>query len=41
MCSGASSVHERAGAAVAKNVYPLTDEEWGLRRFFVAIRTAR
>jgi catechol 2,3-dioxygenase-like lactoylglutathione lyase family enzyme len=28
-------VHERALAAGADIVYPLTDEEWGLRRFFV------
>jgi catechol 2,3-dioxygenase-like lactoylglutathione lyase family enzyme len=28
-------VHERAVAAGAEIVYPLTDEEWGLRRFFV------
>jgi predicted enzyme related to lactoylglutathione lyase len=28
-------VHERAVAAGAQIVYPLTDEEWGLRRFFV------
>ncbi len=29
------AVHERARAAGAEIVYPLTDEEWGLRRFFV------
>ena len=29
------AVHERAVAAGAEVVYPLTDEEWGLRRFFV------
>jgi catechol 2,3-dioxygenase-like lactoylglutathione lyase family enzyme len=29
------AVHERAQAAGADIVYPLTDEEWGLRRFFV------
>ncbi|HSR26653.1 MAG TPA: VOC family protein [Candidatus Eisenbacteria bacterium] len=29
------AVHERAVAAGAEIVYPLTDEEWGLRRFFV------
>jgi catechol 2,3-dioxygenase-like lactoylglutathione lyase family enzyme len=28
-------VYERAVAAGAEIVYPLTDEEWGLRRFFV------
>lgn len=28
-------VHRRAVAAGAEIVYPLTDEEWGLRRFFV------
>lgn len=28
-------VHERAAAAGADIVYPLTDEDWGLRRFFV------
>jgi predicted enzyme related to lactoylglutathione lyase len=28
-------VHRRAVAAGADVVYPLTDEEWGLRRFFV------
>ncbi len=28
-------VHGRAVAAGADIVYPLTDEEWGLRRFFV------
>jgi catechol 2,3-dioxygenase-like lactoylglutathione lyase family enzyme len=28
-------VYERAQAAQAEIVYPLTDEEWGLRRFFV------
>jgi predicted enzyme related to lactoylglutathione lyase len=29
------AVHERAIEAGAEIVYPLTDEEWGLRRFFV------
>jgi len=29
------AVHARAVAAGADIVYPLTDEEWGLRRFFV------
>jgi catechol 2,3-dioxygenase-like lactoylglutathione lyase family enzyme len=29
------AVHERARAAGAEIVYPLTDEDWGLRRFFV------
>ncbi len=29
------AVHERAGQAGAEIVYPLTDEDWGLRRFFV------
>lgn len=29
------AVHERAVAAGAPIVYPLTDEDWGLRRFFV------
>jgi catechol 2,3-dioxygenase-like lactoylglutathione lyase family enzyme len=29
------AVHERAVAADCEIVYPLTDEEWGLRRFFV------
>ena len=29
------AVYERAGASGAEIVYPLTDEEWGLRRFFV------
>ena len=29
------AVYERAVAAGADIVYPLTDEEWGLRRFFV------
>jgi catechol 2,3-dioxygenase-like lactoylglutathione lyase family enzyme len=29
------AVHERAVQARAEIVYPLTDEEWGLRRFFV------
>lgn len=29
------SIYERAVAAGAEIVYPLTDEEWGLRRFFV------
>jgi catechol 2,3-dioxygenase-like lactoylglutathione lyase family enzyme len=28
-------VYERARAADAEIVYPLTEEEWGLRRFFV------
>jgi catechol 2,3-dioxygenase-like lactoylglutathione lyase family enzyme len=28
-------VHARALAAGAEIVYPMTDEEWGLRRFFV------
>jgi len=28
-------VHARAVAAGSEIVYPLTDEEWGLRRFFV------
>jgi predicted enzyme related to lactoylglutathione lyase len=28
-------VYRRAVAAGAEIVYPLTDEEWGLRRFFV------
>ena len=28
-------VHRRAVVAGAEVVYPLTDEEWGLRRFFV------
>lgn len=28
-------VHARAVAAGAEIVYPLTDEQWGLRRFFV------
>jgi predicted enzyme related to lactoylglutathione lyase len=28
-------VHDRAVAAGADIVYPLTDEDWGLRRFFV------
>lgn len=28
-------VYERARAAGTEIVYPLTDEEWGLRRFFV------
>ena len=28
-------VHERAVASGADIVYPLTDEDWGLRRFFV------
>ena len=28
-------VYERALAAGAEIVYPITDEEWGLRRFFV------
>lgn len=30
-----AEVHARALAAGAEVVYPLTDEEWGLRRFFV------
>ncbi len=29
------AVYERAVAAGAEVVYPLTDEEWGLRRLFV------
>jgi catechol 2,3-dioxygenase-like lactoylglutathione lyase family enzyme len=29
------AVYERARAAGVEIVYPLTDEEWGLRRFFV------
>ncbi len=29
------AAHERAVAAGAEIVYPVTDEEWGLRRFFV------
>jgi catechol 2,3-dioxygenase-like lactoylglutathione lyase family enzyme len=29
------AVYERARAAGSHIVYPLTDEEWGLRRFFV------
>jgi catechol 2,3-dioxygenase-like lactoylglutathione lyase family enzyme len=29
------AVYERAVGAGAEVVYPLTDEEWGLRRFFV------
>jgi catechol 2,3-dioxygenase-like lactoylglutathione lyase family enzyme len=29
------AVHARAVAAGHEIVYPLTDEEWGLRRFFV------
>ncbi|MGB8649041.1 MAG: VOC family protein [Mycobacteriales bacterium] len=29
------AVHSRAVAAGADITYPLTDEEWGLRRFFV------
>jgi catechol 2,3-dioxygenase-like lactoylglutathione lyase family enzyme len=29
------AVHDRARAAGAEIVYPLTEEEWGLRRFFV------
>jgi len=28
-------VHRRAVAAGAEVVYPLTDEDWGLRRFFL------
>jgi hypothetical protein len=30
------AVHERARAVGAEIVYPLTDEEWGLRRFLRA-----
>ena len=30
-----AEVHARAVAAGAEIVYPLTDEEWGLRRFFI------
>ncbi len=29
------AVYDRASTAGAEIVYPLTDEEWGLRRFFV------
>ena len=29
------AVYERARAAGAEIVYPISDEEWGLRRFFV------
>lgn len=29
------AVYDRARAAGAEIVYPITDEEWGLRRFFV------
>lgn len=29
------AVHDRAVRVGAEIVYPLTDEEWGLRRFFV------
>jgi len=29
------AVYERARSAGADIVYPITDEEWGLRRFFV------
>jgi catechol 2,3-dioxygenase-like lactoylglutathione lyase family enzyme len=29
------AVHRRALAAGAEVVYPLTDEDWGLRRFFI------
>jgi catechol 2,3-dioxygenase-like lactoylglutathione lyase family enzyme len=29
------AVYERARSAGAEIVYPITDEEWGLRRFFV------
>ena len=29
------AVYERARAAEAEIVYPLTEEDWGLRRFFV------
>ena len=29
------AVYERARAANAEIVYPITDEDWGLRRFFV------
>ncbi|HEX7744035.1 MAG TPA: VOC family protein [Micromonosporaceae bacterium] len=30
-----NATYDRAVAAGAEIVYPLTDEEWGLRRFFV------
>lgn len=30
-----NAVYDRARAAGAEIVYPLTDEDWGLRRFFV------
>ena len=29
------ALYERARAAGAEIVYPITEEEWGLRRFFV------
>ena len=29
------AVHERARTTGAEIVYPMTDEEWGLRRFFI------
>ena len=29
------AVYERARTAGAEVIYPITDEEWGLRRFFV------
>jgi uncharacterized glyoxalase superfamily protein PhnB len=29
------AVHDRAVVAGAEIIYPLTDEDWGLRRFFV------
>jgi catechol 2,3-dioxygenase-like lactoylglutathione lyase family enzyme len=29
------AVHERARAAGVEIVYPITDEDWGVRRFFV------
>jgi catechol 2,3-dioxygenase-like lactoylglutathione lyase family enzyme len=32
---GVDAFYERAVAAGAEIVYPLTDEDWGLRRFFV------
>jgi catechol 2,3-dioxygenase-like lactoylglutathione lyase family enzyme len=32
---GVDEVYERALAAGAEIVYPITDEDWGLRRFFV------
>jgi hypothetical protein len=34
-------VYARAVAASAEITYPLTDEDWGLRRFFVGTRTER